>query len=302
MKSVTKLFLSLLMTGIFSACSEEIEDSPPPFIIFKQGDALVEEGDAVPVGGRLAFGISASGGGSNALTNLTVVRYTSAGKTTMMDKGIYIPVGGIDTTLYFTKGNDGTETWRFFVMNSSRDTSSVSMTILQGEGSAYGDIYYYPSIMIGYQGNTLHSHYIDLNGGSGYSDPDVTGHEAEIDLSVIWYITSGKSSPTLSAPSYSSITGYYPSIGSWPVRNQTLFDYKTSDNNLISVEEFDAAQNDSLLVEGYNPEFTSGWCKYALSGKVIPFKTAGGKHGLLKVTSAEENETGFMEIAVKVQK
>ncbi len=302
MKSLTKLLFWLAIGCILPACSEEFEESPPPFIIFKQGDIFIENGDAIPVGGRLSFGLSASGGGTSALTNLTVTRYTAAGKTTMMDKGIYIPLGGLDTTLYYTKGNDGTETWRFFVMNSNRDTSSVSMTVLQGEGSAYGEIYYYSSILIGYQGNSIYPNYIDLTGGLGYNEPDVTGHEAEIDLAVIWYITSGKSSPTLSSPSYSAITGYYPAIAEWTVRNQTIFDYKASDNNLISVAQFDAAQNDSLLVAAFNPEFTSGWCKYALSGKVIPFKTSGGKHGLLKITSADENPSGHMEVAVKVQK
>lgn len=302
MKLVARLFLCLVFAGGFSSCSDESEDVTPPFIIFKQGDSFIDDGDAVPVGGRLAFGLSASGGGSNALTNLSVIRYTTAGKTTMMDKGIYIPVGGLDTTLFYTKGNDGTETWRFFVMNSNRDTSSVSMTVLQGDGSAYGEIYHYSSILIGYQGNTTNPHYIDLTGGLGYDETDIAGHEAEIDLAVIWYITSGKSSPTLSAPSYSSITGYYPSITGWSVRNQTLFDYKTSDNNLISVTQFNSAMNDSLLVSAFNPEFTSGWCKYALTGKVIPFKTAGGKHGLLKITSADENQSGFMEVEVKVQK
>jgi len=302
MNIIFKWFLIAIFLSQFAGCTEKIEDTTLPFIIIKQGEGFVEEGDAVPVGGRLAFGIAASAGGSNALTNLSVIKYSAGGKTTMMDNGMYIPVGGLDTTLYFSKSNDGTETWRFFVMNSGRDTASVSITVLQGEGSAYGDIYYYPSIFVGYQENSSYPHYIDLTGGTGYSESEVAGHEAGIDMAVIWYITSGKSSPTLSAPSYSSITGYYPVISGWATRNSTLFDYKTSDNNLISVAQFDAAQNDSLLVAGFNPEFVSGWCKYALNNKVIPFKAADGRHGLMRIKYADENSSGYMEIAVKVQK
>jgi hypothetical protein len=286
---------------IACACTKTPDETFSPIILLKQGAGLTVNDQSVPTGGRLSFGIQASGGGAS-ITNLTVTRTTGSVKTIMMDKGIFVPVGGLDTTLLYNKSNDGSETWRFFIMNSNRDTASVSLRVLQGEGSAYGDINYYPSILIGYQGNTVHPNFIDLKNGTGYSGSDVSGFESVVDLAVIWYITSGKSSPTLSGPSYSSITGYYPAISAWPVRNPTLFDYKTSDNNLISIEQFESAQNDSLLVSGFKPDFTSGWCKYALTGKVIPFKTSGGKHGLLRVVRADENQSGSMEIAVKVQK
>ncbi|MDX9930160.1 MAG: hypothetical protein RBS37_09955 [Bacteroidales bacterium] len=300
MKKLLLLFLAsvLLITG----CTRPTDDPLPPFLIFRDGEDLAVNGMAVPTGGPLLFGISGSGGGGSAITNITITRTTTAGKTVMADAGVYIPVGGIDTVFNFVKSNAGTETWRFFIMNSNRDTASVAMTILQGEGSAYGEINHYPSIFIGYQSNTTYPNFIDLRNGTGYTPAGVSGHEGDIDLAVIWYLTSGKSSPTLSSPSYSSITGYYPDIASWPVRNSTVFDYKTSDDKLISVAQFDAAVNDSLLVAGFKPQFTSGWCKFAFSGNVIPFRTSGGKHGLIKVISAGETGDSYMEIAVKVQK
>ena len=88
----------------------------------------------------------------------------------------------------------------------------------------------------------------------------------------------------------------------WTVRNSTTYDYKTSDNDLVSVEQFDSAENDSLLVAGYKPQNVSGLCKYCYTGKVIPFKTAGGKYGLIKVIKADEQEGGSMQIAVKIQR
>lgn len=299
--NLIRLLIAVTFALMLGSCTEKSAETPPPFIIINSHGELITDGSSVPVGGRLAFGLLASGSGA-AITNLTVVRYSSAGKTIMTDKGTYIPTGGLDTTLYFTKSNGGTETWRFFIMNSNRDTASVSVRVMQGEGSAYGEIHYYPSITIGYQLNTAYVRYIDLDSGTGYSDTDISGNESKVDLAVIWYITSGNSSPTLSAPVYSSITGYYPSISGWPVRNATLFDYKTSDNGLIPVAQFEQATNDSLLVAGFLPESTSGWCKYAFEGRVIPFKTGSGKHGLIRVISADENQSGKMEIAVKIQK
>lgn len=297
---IAAAFYGTLML-IAAGCTDETPGHQPPFVILRQGTGLTADGEAVPVGGSLSFGISGSGSGS-AITNISAIRYDNTGRSVMTDAGVYIPVGGLDTVLRFAKGNGGTETWRFFIMNARRDTASVTMSVLQGAGSAYGDIDHYQGIRIGYQNNTVYKNYVDLNAGVIWNNGDVTGNEPLVDMAVIWYITSGKSSPTLSAPSYSSITGYYPAISGWPVRNGTVFDYKTSDNNLITTAQFEAAANDSLLVAGFNAGFVSGWCKYALTGKVIPFKTSGGKYGLIRVVSADENDAGFMEIDIKVQK
>ena len=86
------------------------------------------------------------------------------------------------------------------------------------------------------------------------------------------------------------------------MKNSTSYDYKTSDNDLVSIAQFDAAENDSLLVAGYKPQNVSGLCKFCYTNKVIPFKTASGKYGMVKVIRADELDQGSMEIAVKVQR
>jgi hypothetical protein len=91
-------------------------------------------------------------------------------------------------------------------------------------------------------------------------------------------------------------------MSGWPVKNSILYDYQTSDNNLVTTDQFDSALNDSLLVSAYKPDKVSGNCKYGYTGKVIPFKTQEGKYGMIKVLQADEREDGTMEIAVKIQK
>lgn len=70
----------------------------------------------------------------------------------------------------------------------------------------------------------------------------------------------------------------------------------------MTISQFDAAMNDSLLVTAFKPDKVSGNCKYGYTGKVIPFKTQEGKYGMIKVIHADEKEDGIMEIAVKIQK
>jgi len=231
-----------------------------------------------------------------------VNRISGGSVITEIDKGMFIAKGGLDTTLVFNKGGASSEIWSFFAMNANRDTSSVTVTVNLGSGSAYGDIETFPSVIVGYHLNNVYPHFLDLNSGIVYDHFSVAGNESVIDLAAFWYMTSGKSSPTLTCPGYPSALTYYPDFSSWPIKNSTLYDYYTSDNELISPSLFDKAINDSLLVAGYKPQNVSGLCKYCLTGKVIPFKTSAGKYGLILVKRADETPDGSMEVAIKIQK
>jgi hypothetical protein len=292
--------VGLLIILVFSGCGKE-EPETTPLVLLKQGGEFTADGSAVAPGGTLRFGISVSGGGG-AITNLVVKRISDGIAITEADRGMYISYGGLDTTLIYTRGYGQLERWIFSVMNSYRDTASVSLTVLKGTGSAWGEILYHPSVRIGMQENSSLPHFADLHSGAAWDAAGVTGHEAEVDMAAFWYLTSGNSSPTLTCPAYSSSLTYYPLFGSWGIRNQTLYDYYTSDNDLVTPAQFDLAVNDSLLVSAYRPGSVSGQSKYAYTGKVVPFRTADGKYGLISVIHADEEATGEMEIAIKIQK
>ncbi len=288
-----------IILAVFGCVPDETETTP--LILLKTGSGYTADGSAVSPGASLRFGVSVSGGGA-AITNIVVSRISDGVVVTEADKGVYISYGGLDTTLVYTRGYGQIERWVFFVMNSSRDTASVSLTVMKGEGSAWGEINYHPSIRLGLQDNTTLPHFADLHTGVAWNASGVAGHEANVDMAAFWYLTSGSSSPTLTCPAYSSALTYYPLFGSWSVRNQTMYDYYTSDNNLITAAQFDLAASDSLLVNAYKPQSVSGQSKYAFAGKVVPFRTSDGRYGLIKVIRADETPSGEMEIAVKIQK
>lgn len=290
--------LLLLSLGCTSTLPEKETN---PFIIFKTGNGFVTDGSLVSPGATMKFGISATGGGG-AITDLVIKRVVDGKVTIETDRGLWKPEGGLDTTLVFTRGYSDCEKWIFFIMNEYRDTASVSMTILKGSGSAWGDINYFPSVILGMQSNTVYPHYLDLTTGTTYNSATISGKESLVDMAIFWYTSSGKSSPTLTCPAYNAALTYYPEFSSWPVRNQTLYDYYTSDYDLVSRDVFDDAANDSLLVSAYRPQSVSGQSKFAYTGKVVPFRTADGKYGMLKVIRADETAEGSMEVDIKIQK
>ena len=290
----------LLLVVALAGCTPE-DPETTPLVLLKGGGTYTADGSAVAPGGTLRFGLSVSGGGG-AITNLVVRRISDGVAVTEADRGMYISYGGLDTTLTYTRGYGQAEKWVFSVMNSHRDTASASLTVLRGAGSAWGEIYYHHSIRIGLQENSSLPHFVDLHSGTAWDAAGVAGHEAEVDMAAFWYLTSGTSSPTLTCPAYSSALTYYPLFGSWSVKNQTMYDYYTSDNDLVTPAQFELADNDSLLVNAYRPGSVSGQSKFAYTGKVVPFRTADGKYGLLRVIRADETPSGEMEIAVKIQK
>ncbi|NTW26089.1 MAG: hypothetical protein HGA37_15430 [Lentimicrobium sp.] len=270
-------------------------------LILKTGVTYTVNQAIIPVGGTIRIGVLASGSGS-PLTYIRIERITGSDTLTQLDRGIYYGSEGLDADYTFAKDTAALEIWRIMVMNADRDTAMKTLTVLRGEGYDYGGINYFQSVTLSYQNSSTAGHFLDADKGLVYNTANVAGKENEIDILAYYYVTSGLSSPTLTCPGYTSAIGYYPELAGWSSKNNTLYDYNSSDNDLVNPLDFDAATNDSLLITAYKPDKVSGNCKYCYTGKVIPFKTQAGKYGLLKVISADETETGIIEFAIKIQK
>jgi hypothetical protein len=300
-KGLWLLLFSIAASGIFlSSCTKDDEVSKSSLIL-KTGTLYTQNGAHIPVGGTIKIGVLASGAGA-PLTYIRIDRITGHDTLTQLDRGIYIGNEGLDADYTFSKDTAAVELWQVMVMNAARDTAIRTITVNKGTGTAYGPIHYFENIKLGLQNNDLSGQFLDVNTGSVFDANSVTGHESEIDILAYYYITSGLPSPTFTCPGYTAASGYYPQLNSWPVKNNTLYDYITSDNNLVSISQFDAAENDSLLVTAYKPDKVSGNCKYGYTGKVVPFKTQEGKYGLIKVVHADEVDNGAMELEIKIQK
>jgi len=285
---------------MLASCSGKDEISRSNLIL-KTGVNYTSQGASIAQGGKIRIGVMASGG-EVPLTYIKIERVTSAGVSLEVDKGIYALKGGYDEDFVFSKDSTEMETWLVTVMNADRDTATRKLTIYRSSGSAYGEIIYHQSVTMGFQDHPNLGQFLDADQGIVYDDAGVQGHEAEIDILGYYYVTSGLPSPSLTCPGYTAAIGYYPELGTWPVRNNTLYDYASTDNNLITQAQFESAMNDSLLVTAYIPAKVSGNCKYCYTGKIIPFKTQEGRYGLIRVIRADQQRDGSMEIAIKVQK
>ncbi|KAB2872065.1 MAG: hypothetical protein F9K37_01455 [Bacteroidales bacterium] len=298
-----RLLIVCIAVTLLTNCKKEEEAVFPPIVALKSTDDFTSNNDEIPVGGKIKFGIVATTG-SAPITNLRITRIVNGQRIKEIDHGLFIKNRSLDTVHSFVKSSAEMELWEFFVMNANRDSAIITRTVLLGEGSAYGAISHYPSLKIGMQNNSQYPNFVDLHTGTLYSSGNISGHEAEIDIVAFVYQTSGIMSPTLCCPGYtgtSSAALHYPEISSWSVRNPISYDYYSSDNNLVDLQKFESAQNDSLLVASFKPGNISGLCKYCFTDKIIPFKTADGKYGLVRVKHADTVTDGYMELEIKIQ-
>lgn len=309
------LLLGMLFVSGLTGCKKDIEVHQSALFL-KTGTIYTAHNAEVSQGGTIRIGVLASGAGApltylrieriterkvinvNAFgTMVTTVRDTLVQK----DKGLYLGDEGLDEDFTFAKDTFAVEEWRVLVMNADKSVATGSLTVKRGTGTDWGAIKHYTDMELSLQDHLAGNWYLDADQGAIYNALTVAGHEAEVDIVGYFYITSGLPSPTLACPGYTSVVGYYSVINGWNTRNTTLYDYASADNNLVSPARFDEAVNDSLLVTAYKPDKVSGNCKYCYTGKVIPFKTAQGKYGMVKVVLAEENAAGTMKLEVKIQ-
>ena len=98
----------------------------------------------------------------------------------------------------------------------------------------------------------------------------------------------------------SNITGIFEGASSpdnYTTKNLTRF-FKTE----LTAAQFDAIQNDAVIIDAYNADESRKKASVLTAGDVYAIKIQSGLYGLIKVIAVSGEETGTLEIAVKIQK
>lgn len=301
MTKYLNLLLVLFIAFSFSNCQKD-EQKLPPAISFKIGDQFTKNNAVIMVGHELRFGIQARGSSAN-ITNFTIKKVLENGNViTVMDTGLNSISLDIDKIFY--QNVEDKATWEFTVMDRNRMSAQISMVIYKDSNSKFGGIYFFSSIKLGYQNNTMFGHFLDATTGVVYSNDSASSHPDKIDI-LTYYIEDGTPSPIFSSPGEidnNSVEAgiYYPFIKNWNQRRYTKWDISVDDTP-ISATTFDNAHNDSLMIVAYHEVWGKKKFKWAINGMVIPFLTKSGKKGLVKVINAETSDNGTIEFAIKIQ-
>ena len=175
--------------------------------------------------------------------------------------------------------------------------------------SQFGGILEFSNIKLGYQDNTQFGHFFLPKLAKVYFGDSAALFQDKVDIAVYFNYREDfgqlKPSPTFSSPGEEiSATGemydlYYPFLKNWNVRNYTKYDIRAL--NGITSELYNNAHNDSLLIVSYDDVWGKRKYKWAVAGTFIPFQTADGKKGIIRVDNADFSEQGTITFSMKIQ-
>ncbi len=288
--------LFMLITAV--SCKKEGNPAPPSIKLIA-GEGYTESSAIVAVGGKLRFGITASGPDAN-ITNFVVKKIMPDGTSkVVLDSGLNSTRFTVNETFY--QSIEPEVAWTFQVMDKNRQFATASLTIFKDPNSVWGGIQEYPSITMGFQNSTTHGQFLIPSTGKTYFSDSASLNQGIIDI-ITYYYVDETPSPTFSSAGETGggIVEYYPAIGQWTLKNFTKYDISV-DSDPIPADAFDACHNDSLLILSYDDVWGKRKFKWANPGTIIPFLTSSGKKGLINVLTVENDPAGWITFSMKIQ-
>ncbi|NVO20802.1 MAG: hypothetical protein HXX13_13965 [Bacteroidetes bacterium] len=273
---------------VFSSCKEENSGATVPNIQFIEANGVLVKDTALPPGGSILVSLNANGGGKNI--TYFGVSMDDGNMHYVLDSGMNKP--NLSYTQQIFKGNSAVERWTFMVMNHDRQKAYVTLTLTKANVIQWGKIKTYNPVILGAQANTEFGGFFSTSSGSANYYQQAISDPTHTDI--IYYF--GNYEGTLSSPSESEAPTFFPGLSSWAMKNETRYDTTS-----LTSSQFEAANNDSLMLVSFEPVNAKRKAKYLQPGMVITFRTQSGKTGLLLVKDLVTGESGKLECAIKVQ-
>ena len=284
--------LIILLTAIFG-CEKEKANYPPPSIQFITDSGFVYNDTVLALGETFKVGIIANNPNVN-LTNF-IIRVESDESETFLDSGMNTK--NIHFEKNIVKGIIDTEKWIFIIRDRDGKSADISFNVTKDSSSAYGNIFYSPSVEMGAQNNVIGSFY-SLVEDSVYALNQALENQGKIDL-CYYYDFIDTDENTIASPGANIDESVYPGangLSNWTTHRTTRF--KPTD---ITEVEFLNAYNDSLLIVAYGQSDGKRKAKNLQTGNIFSFKNEDGKIGLFQINSVSGMDAGIVNISIKVQ-
>jgi hypothetical protein len=291
--------LTLTLLLVLPGCKKE-SNPLPPTLELASGTGYTPDGAVIPVGAPVRFGISAAGSGVN-ITNLVVKKIMPDGSVrVVLDSGLNSPSFTLNRTFY--QNVEDTAQWTIQVMDKNRQFATKAMTLYKDPNSSWGGIFEFSGIIMGYQSCTTFGHFLNPMTGQVWFSDTASLNQSSVQIIPYYFLDENIPSPTFSSAGEQGggITDYYPEISSWTTKNYTKWDISV-DTDPVPPQSFESCHNDSLLIVSYDEVWGKRKFKWADAGDIIPFLTATGKKGLIRVISADHDPAGTIVFDMKIQ-
>ena len=292
------LFFCFGLSLFIISCNKTEPSYPAPEIHFITTDGFTFADTTLLLGAKVKIGFSAGTNSPDALThiNITSLRDTVL---TSFDTGIYN--NQFDYILNLSKGVALEEKWQFYVRDrEGRRSETIEIRLKKDSASIFQNIRILDPVILGAQNNENTGSFFSFTNETVYPLQTAFGMQDQIHL-LYFYDLIEADQHTISSPGANIDASVFPGesgISNWTVRNTLRF--LQMENLLVS--DFENCRNDSLI-EFNTFVFTSGYrkAKNLVPGNIYAFVSDTGRKGLFLVKSVDGNETGSIEIAIKME-
>lgn len=295
MKFITYSFFAICLFILLS-CNKDEEAPIGPDIRFVVGPNLVTNDTTLNFGQKINIRITANKGNSNI--TLFQININKDGELTSIDSGVNTDYLTFEKTL--TKGIADVEKWTFLVRDKNLQSDEISITLNKTGEIEYKPAKHFGPLTLGAQNNPSGESFFSFVNNSIYTIEEAYNNQEIIHLLYYFDELTGEDN-VISSPGANIDESVFPqeTIGltNWETRFTTRFIEKTA---IVSVEEFDAAENDSLIL-AHTFEFSSGKrkCKNLSANDIFAFVTEDQKEGLIKVIRVVGEKEGSVEFEMK---
>lgn len=293
-----KIFFFLISIAcfilFFNSCLKEENKGAAPTLSFKIDSNYIYEDDTVLIGKTFKVGINATKGDVN-ITNL-IIKVIHDSTFTYLDTGMNTASFSITKTII--KGVAPKETWTFIVRDKTGNSQTAVLHVYSDTNSVYGNINTIPSIQLGAQNNTAIGSFLDIKNELVY--PLSQAYLLQDSIEILYYYDAIQTDAnTIASPNANldpSVFSGNEGLSNWTIKNETRY-IKTNLTNA----DFENCDNDSILIANYNETLAKRKAKNLTTGDIYIFRTAKNKLGMFKVIQVSGQESGFIEIKVKIQ-
>jgi hypothetical protein len=293
MKKILTYMLLAFAVFAFTNCTKD-EDDPIvlPTLDLKAETGYISQNTNAAFGDTLLFGVIAKSNGKDNLVKFKV----EVNDQLLLDSTINTAEFNFD--FYTIKGISNVEEWTMTVTDIAGNSFNKTVTIT----AEFGEINSFTAILMGAQDNAEVQSFLSLSDNLATLYFQAQAFENQEDIDMFCFFENNEESQnmmSLAAPG-TGIDGIFSgqtAPENYTIKNTTYF-CKTN----LTAAEFDAVENDAVVLDSYDPENKFRKAKLLTEGDVYSFKLQSGLFGLFKVISVDGEETGTLELAIKVQK
>jgi len=288
---------AILFALTFVACDEDDSITyPNPTISLVTDVGFVSTDSVIGVGQTFTVVVHAEWNGQHNLTNIIA----KLNGDNYLDLGIFAET--YDREIELTKGLEDTEEWEFIIRDIEGNSASVSLTITKDPNISYGEIDEFLNVQLGAQNSIEYGSFLSFNNGLVYNLESAYNNQEIINMAYVYDNYDDFEESVITSPGANVDDAYIGQYGvtNWEIRNTIRYSRAAID---VSVEDFDAAANDSILIaNSFGYESGGRKTKFLAPDDIYSFVTDDNRTGLFKVVSTSGTDNGYIILDIKLEK